>query len=88
MDIITSERARVKQQIQIEQLQEEKYELENLIKEIRVYNNLSLEERKKTNNQILDLQNRVRTIEKKISMIIFKEEPKNNLIDIIKSILK
>ncbi len=86
MDILTSEQMRVKQQIEIEELNEEKVQLLNLIKEMKTYNNLSLEEKKKTKDKIQELENRIRKIENRINQMLYIK--KKTILDKIKSFIE
>lgn len=85
MNEISNEGVIVKQKNRIEELKQERLELKNLIKEQKAYNRLALDDKMKFNNKIINIENEIRGIKRKLET---PKEEKQNLVEKIIELIK
>ena len=83
---IEQEREIVKQKNRIEELKQEKSELGNVIKEQKEFNLLAMEERVKFGNKLMNVENEIRGIKRKITELGKKKEKKGVLDKLVRVI--
>jgi len=87
LDEIRQEQIVVEQRNKIDKLEQEKFVLKKLVKEQRKYNKIALEDKLKINNKLINIDNEIRGIKKKI-LAIGKEEKEKNLVEKILSLIR
>ncbi|RLF63666.1 MAG: hypothetical protein DRN30_06300 [Thermoplasmata archaeon] len=86
MHEIEQEGVIVKQKNRIEELKQEKSELGNVIKEQKEFNLLAMEERVKFSNKLMNVENEIRGIKRKITELGKKKEKKGVLDKLVRVI--